>query len=193
MKVGYARVSTLDQDLTLQTDALQKAGCERIYTEKASGAKRDRPELKAALEYLREGDTLVVWKLDRLARSMHQLLETIEDFKERGIGLISLTQAIDTSTPGGMLIFHVFGALAEFERELIRERTMAGLIAARAQGRVGGRPPSIDAGQKKIIEAMLQDPNVNIKQMLKVLKIPRSTFYANFPRGRAGKQETVSQ
>ena len=143
MAVGYARVSTQDQDLALQLDALQAAGCERVYTEKASGAQRDRPQLQAALDYMRPDDTLVVWKLDRLARSLRQLLDTVEVLHARQIGLRSLTEAIDTSTPGGTLVFHLFGALAEFERSIIRERTRAGLAAARARGRTGGRPPAL--------------------------------------------------
>src|SRR5437763_14594972 len=137
MLVGYARVSTLDQKPALQTDALTSAGCERIFTEKASGAQRERPELKAALDYLRAGDTLVVWKLDRLARSMRQLIETVEDLQARRIELRSLTESIDTATPGGRLVFHIFGALAEFERAVIRKRTNAGLQAARDRGKKG--------------------------------------------------------
>jgi len=129
--VGYARVSTQDQKPELQLDALTAKRCERVFEEKASGAQRDRPELKAALDYMRQGDTLVVWKLDRLARSMKQLIETVEDLDKRGIGFRSITEAIDTTTPGGKLVFHIFGALAEFERSIIRERTKAGLKAAR--------------------------------------------------------------
>lgn len=131
MKIGYARVSTQEQNLALQLDALSQEGCERIFQEKASGAQRDRPELKAALSYMRTGDTLVVWKLDRLARSMKQLIETIESFQDQGIGLKSLQDPIDTSSPSGKLVFHIFAALAEFERGVIRERTTAGLRAAR--------------------------------------------------------------
>ena len=143
MLVGYARVSTQEQDLALQLDALKGAGCEKVFEEKASGAQRERPTLKAALEYMREGDTLVVWKLDRLARSLKQLIETVEAFGERGLGLRSLTEAIDTTTAGGKLVFHIFAALAEFERGVIRERTMAGLQAARVRAaRVAGPLPS---------------------------------------------------
>ena len=141
MLVGYARVSTQEQDLALQLDALRAAGCDKVYEEKASGAQRERPELKAALGYMRQGDTLVVWKLDRLARSLKQLIETVEAMGEQGIGLRSLTEAIDTTTSGGKLVFHLFGALAEFERGVIRERTQAGLrrpgrAAAPAVGRL---------------------------------------------------------
>ena len=140
MLIGYARVSTRDQKPHLQLDALNEAGCERIFEETASGAKRERPELRAALDFMRAGDTLVIWKLDRLARSTRQLLETVESLARRGIGLKALTQDIDTTTVGGRLIFTVFGAIAEFEREMIRESTRAGLDAARSRGRKGGRP-----------------------------------------------------
>jgi DNA invertase Pin-like site-specific DNA recombinase len=135
MLVGYARVSTQEQSPELQLDALQKAGCERIFVEKASGAQRDRPELRAALDFMRgKGDVLVVWKLDRLARSLKQLIETVEDLERRGIGFRSLTEQIDTTSPGGRLVFHILGVMAEFERSIIRERTRAGLDAARACG-----------------------------------------------------------
>ena len=136
MLVGYARVSTQDQDLSLQLDALQAAGCDKVFTEKASGAQRDRPQLQAALEYMRSQDTLVVWKLDRLARSLKQLIETVEGLGERGIGLRSLTESLDTTTSGGKLVFHLFAALAEFERSVIRERTRSGLQSARRRGRI---------------------------------------------------------
>jgi hypothetical protein len=141
VSIGYARVSTVDQNLALQRDALTEAGCEKIFTEQMSGAVADRPALHDALEFARSGDTLIVWKLDRLARSMKQLIETIENLRVRGIGFRSLTEALDTTTAQGRLVFHMFGALAEFERSLIRERTQAGLAAARRAGRTGGRPP----------------------------------------------------
>ena len=143
MLVGYARVSTQDQNHDLQIDALKKANVDRIFVEKASGAQRERPELLAALEYIRKGDTLVVWKMDRLARSLKQLIETVEMLDDKGIGFRSLTEAIDTTTAGGKLVFHVFDALAEFERSIIKERTRAGLDAARVRGKTGGRPPSL--------------------------------------------------
>jgi DNA invertase Pin-like site-specific DNA recombinase len=138
--IGYARVSTSDQNLELQLDALKEAGCRRVFEETASGANKARPQLRDALDFLQPGDTLVVWKLDRLARSLQQLIEVIEQLHKRGCGFKSLTEAIDTTTAGGRLIFHIFGALAEFERSIIRERTMAGLEAARTRGRRGGRP-----------------------------------------------------
>src|SRR5574338_1233398 len=145
MEIGYARVSTGEQTLALQLDALNAAGCGTVYEETASGAKADRPVLAEVLAYLRPGDTLVVWRLDRLGRSLQHLIDVVAQLAERGIGFKSLTEQIDTTTPGGKLIFHVFGALAEFEREIIRERTQAGLQAARARGRQGGRPRSLDA------------------------------------------------
>jgi DNA invertase Pin-like site-specific DNA recombinase len=138
--IGYARVSTTEQNATLQLDALQAAGCERVFTEEASGAVAERPELARALDHLRPGDTLVVWKLDRLGRSLRHLIDTVRGLEDRGVGFRSLQEQVDTTTPGGRLVFHVFGALAEFERDLIRERTQAGLAAARARGRRGGRP-----------------------------------------------------
>jgi DNA invertase Pin-like site-specific DNA recombinase len=136
MLIGYARVSTTDQTLDLQKDALKKAGCSKIFTDTASGAKAERTGLDEALNYVRSGDTLVVWKLDRLGRSLPHLIETITGLNNRGIGFKSITEAIDTTTSGGKLIFHIFGALAEFERDIIRERTQAGLNAARSRGRV---------------------------------------------------------
>lgn len=142
MLIGYARVSTTDQTLDLQKDALDKAGCSRIFTDTASGAKAERTGLDAAFSHIRTGDTLVVWRLDRLGRSLKHLIETITSLNNQGIGFKSITEAIDTTTSGGKLIFHIFGALAEFERDIIRERTQAGLNAARARGRKGGRPKS---------------------------------------------------
>ena len=139
MIIGYARVSTQDQNPQLQRDALEEAGCEQVFEERVTGTKRERPELQACLRTLRDGDTLVVWKLDRLARSLKDLMELIHDLNERGVGFRSLTEAIDTTSAGGKLVFHIFGALAEFEHSLIRERTLAGLAAARARGRKGGR------------------------------------------------------
>ena len=143
MRIGYARVSTLDQSTDLQIEALRVAGCEKVYQEKASGARVDRPELGRVLtDVLRSGDTLVVWKLDRLARSLKQLIVTAENLEAKGINLVSLTDAIDTTTPGGMLTFQIFGAIAQFERALMKERTLAGLQEARRRGKKGGRPRS---------------------------------------------------
>ena len=185
MLIGYARVSTQEQDLALQLDAFKAAGSERIYEERASGAQRDRPELKAALGYMREGDTLVVWKLDRLARSLKQLIDTVEDLGARGIGLRSLTEAIDTTTSGGKLIFHIFAALAEFERAVIRERTLAGLAAARARGRKGGRPPALAAKDLAAAKAMLRDPEITVGEIARRLNVAPSTLYRHLPRARS--------
>ena len=153
--IGYARVSTSDQDLALQMDALKKIGCERIFTDKASGAKVDRPGLAQALAYVREGDALVVWKFDRLGRSLPHLIETVTALDARNVGLRSLTENIDTTTPGGRLIFNVFGALAAFERDLVRERTKAGLAAAAARGRQGGRKPVVTSDKLARAQALL--------------------------------------
>ena len=189
MFVGYARVSTQDQKADLQTDALGVAGCEKVFTEKASGAQRDRPELKATLEYIRTGDTLVVWKLDRLARSIKQLIETVEDLEKRGIGFKSLTENIDTTTSGGKLIFHIFASLAEFERSIIKERTKAGLDAARARGKRGGRPPSLTEKDIQAAKAMLTDSNITVEEIAARLKVAPSTLYRHLPGGRGGVQE----
>src|SRR4051794_25968332 len=160
MLIGYARVSTQDQTLNLQKDALEKCGCPKIFTDIASGAKQERKGLEEALEYVREGDTLVVWRLDRLGRSLKHLIEAISQLNTRKIGFKSLTENIDTTTSGGKLIFHIFGALAEFERNLIRERTNAGLQAARARGRKGGRPKSL-TGRKAAIAQELYENKTN--------------------------------
>ena len=185
MLVGYARVSTQDQDLSLQLDALQAAGCDKVYTEKASGAQRDRPQLQAALEYMRGQDTLVVWKLDRLARSLKQLIETVEGLSERGIGLRSLTESLDTTTSGGKLVFHLFAALAEFERSVIRERTRSGLQAARRRGRLGGRPPALTSQDLAEAKALLRDPEITVTQVAKRLGVASSTLYRHLPGGRS--------
>jgi DNA invertase Pin-like site-specific DNA recombinase len=186
--VGYARVSTEDQNPDLQRRALKEAGCKKVFEEKASGAQRDRPQLTAALDYMREGDTLVVWKLDRLARSLKQLIETIETFDERGTHLLSLTEKIDTSTPSGRLVFHVFGALAEFERGLIRERTLAGLASARARGRVGGRPKSLSETTLRAAKAMLQAGEMTVTEIAQQLDVSPSTLYRYLPAARSNAQ-----
>ena len=184
MFVGYARVSTRDQSPDLQLAALSEAGCTRVFTETASGAKAARPELAAALNYLRSGDTLVVWKLDRLARSVHQLVETAVDLQAREIGLKVLTQQIDTTTPGGRLVFHMFAAIAEFERELTLERTYAGLAVARAAGRRGGRKPALGPAEVKRARAMLSDPSITVGEVAQQLGVPISTLYRHLPGGR---------
>ena len=189
MLVGYARVSTQDQNPALQRDALNGAGCGKVFTEKASGALRERPQLKAALDYVRAGDTLVVWKLDRLARSIKQLIETVEEMGERKIGLRSLTEAIDTTTAGGKLVFHVFAALAEFERGVIRERTKAGLEAARERGKLGGRPPALKASDLAAAKAMLRDPEITVAEVAKRLGVVPSTLYRHLPKARSTVME----
>lgn len=186
MFVGYARVSTQDQNPALQLDALTAAGCEKVFTEKASGAQRDRPELAAALSYMRAGDSLVVWKLDRLARSLPQLIETVAALEDQGIGFRSLTEAIDTTTAGGKLVFHIFGALAEFERSVIRERTRAGLKAARDRGRKGGRPPALSASDLAAAKALLRDPAITVDEVATRLKVSSATLYRHLPGGRSG-------
>ena len=176
MLIGYARVSTQEQTLNLQQDALRKAGCDRIFTDTASGAKTERIGLEQALTYVRKGDTLVVWRLDRLGRSLPHLITTMTDLEERGVGFKSLTENIDTTTSGGKLIFHIFGALAEFERNLIKERTQAGLTAARARGKKGGRPAAITM-QKRSITKELYDTGHPIMDICRTLKISRATLY----------------
>ena len=185
MFICYARVSTQEQNPKAQIDALEAAGCERIFTEKASGAQRDRPELKAAVDYMRPEDTLVVWKLDRLARSLKQLIETVEGLGEQDIGLRSLTEQIDTTSTGGRLVFHIFGALAEFERAIIRERTMAGLEAARSQGRVGGRPPALSEKDLAAARALMSNPEITVAEIARRLGVHPSTLYRAIPGGRS--------
>ncbi len=180
MQIGYARISTGDQTLDLQQDALTKAGCDRVFTDTASGAKADRPGLARALELLRPGDALVVWRLDRLGRSLQHLIQTLIELDGRGIGFKSLTESIDTTTPGGRLIFHIFGALAEFERELIRERTNAGLAAARARGRKGGRPrvkAFRDPAKLQMAKSLYYDQQTPAHTICQMLGISRPTFY----------------
>lgn len=174
--VGYARVSTADQDCTTQVDALTAVGCIKVFPETASGVTRERPVLAQLLDYLRLGDTLVVWKLDRLGRSIRHLIEVVTSLAERGIGFRSLTEGFDTTTPGGKLIFHVLGSLAEFERDLIRERTMAGLATARAAGRVGGRRPKLTERQLAQARKMHTDGET-ITSIAEVLTVARSTVY----------------
>jgi DNA invertase Pin-like site-specific DNA recombinase len=176
MLIGYARVSTHDQTLNLQKDALQQAGCSKLFTDTASGAKAERKGLEEALAYVRAGDTLVVWRLDRLGRSLPHLINTMTDLEERGIGFKSLTENNDTTTSGGKLIFHIFGALAEFERNLIRERTTAGLVAARARGRKGGRPKAL-TGKQRSIALDLYEKRHPIAEICRTLKISKATLY----------------
>lgn len=178
MLVGYARVSTLDQSLALQEDALKKAGCQKIFRDKISGDKTERPGLQAALEYARKGDTLLVWRLDRLGRSLKHLIETVTQLEEQGIGFRSLQEGIDTTTSGGRLIFQIFGALAEFERNLIRERTQAGLAAARARGRKGGRPKKLSNAQIELANRLYEEKKHTIKEICQILGVSKPTLYA---------------
>jgi DNA invertase Pin-like site-specific DNA recombinase len=177
MNIGYARISTGEQTLDLQLDALENDGCEKVFTETASGAQAARPRLQEAIAYARPGDTLVVWRLDRLGRSLGHLIETVTALADRGIGFRSLTEQIDTTTSGGKLIFHVFGALAEFERDLIRERTHAGLAAARARGRTGGRPKKLDPKKLALARRLYQDGETDIGTICQTLGISRATLY----------------
>ena len=177
MFVGYARVSTADQNLNLQQDALLTAKCERIFTDTASGAKAQRPGLIEALQCCRPGDTLVVWKLDRLGRSLPHLVETVRDLIAGEVGFKSLQENIDTTTSGGKLIFHIFASLAEFERDIIRERTHAGLSSARARGRKGGRPKGVDEKKRKAALALKKDPGRSVKEICDILSISRNTYY----------------
>lgn len=182
MHIGYARVSTQEQNLDAQLDALKSANCEQVFQEKFTGKQRERPELNICIRTLREGDVLVVWKLDRLARSLKDLVEIISQLDERKVGFKSLTEAIDTTSAGGRLIFHIFGALAEFEHNLIRERTLAGLAAARARGRKGGRKPSMSEHDVKKAAAMLKDPQITKTEVAEHFKVSRLTLNKSLKR-----------
>jgi DNA invertase Pin-like site-specific DNA recombinase len=184
MKIGYARISNHDQTVALQQDALAAADCEQVFSDTASGAPAARPGLEQALAFARAGDTLVVWRLDRLGRSLAHLIATVRQLEERGVGFRSLTEQIDTTTPGGRLIFHVFGALAEFERALIVERTQAGLAAARARGRKGGRPRAAAMQDpKRLMRAreLYAARDMTVGEICRLLGVSRSTFYSYVP------------
>jgi DNA invertase Pin-like site-specific DNA recombinase len=176
--IGYARVSTDDQNLALQRDALAAAGCEKIYEDKTSGAKAERPGLALALEVARAGDTLVVWRLDRLGRSLKDLIALAEGLDKRGVGLKSLKEALDTTSSGGRLIFHMFAALAEFERDLIRERTQAGLTAARARGRLGGRPKRLTPERCRLVVQLYRAKEHSIAEICRLMGISKPTLYS---------------
>ena len=177
MKIGYACVSTGEQDLTLQTDALTAADCEKIFTDTLSGSRSDRPGLLQLLEFARSGDTLVIWRLDRLGRSLQDLIALVSDLERKGLHLCSLNEQIDTSSSTGKLVFHIFGAMAEFERNLIRERTVAGLQAARVRGRKGERPIKINLQKEKEIQILLKDRTLKISDIANRYQISRSTIY----------------
>ncbi len=177
MQIGYARVSTEDQSLSLQHDALKASGCERVFDDHVSGAEAERPGLDKALGHLREGDTLVVWRLDRLGRSLKDLIIRAEKLKKMGVGLKSLQESIDTTSSGGQLIFHMFGALAEFERSLIRERTHAGLSSARARGRMGGRRKSLGPQKRAHAVDLYKSRKHTVNEICSLMGISRATLY----------------
>ncbi len=178
MLIGYARVSTHDQNLDLQKDALEKAGCEKIFVDKVSGTVATRPSLEKVKEIFRKGDTLVVWRLDRLGRSLKDLMWWMGYLEEKEVGLKSLQESIDTTTTTGKLVFHIFGALAEFERNLIRERTQAGLAAARARGRLGGRPKSLDENKRKVVVDLYNKKELMVKEICEMMEISKPTLYS---------------
>lgn len=175
--LGYARVSTQDQDASLQLDALKGAGCVKVFTDKASGSLDRRPQLDRLLDQLRTGDTIVVWRLDRLGRSLKHLIQLIEDLAENGVGFRSLTEGMDTTTAGGKLIYSIFGALAEFERSLIRERTVAGLATARARGRVGGRPPVMTPEKIRVARQLYDAQELTVEEIAQTIGVSRKTVY----------------
>lgn len=181
--IGYARVSTLDQNPALQIDALHQAGCSRIFTDKASGAMDHRRELDRLLDHLREGDTVVVWRLDRLGRNLRHLIDVVGDLEARAVGFRSLTEGIDTGTPGGRLTFHIFASLAQFERELIRERTMAGLAAARVRGRKGGRPSKLTAEKLQVARSMYETREHTVAAIAETIGVSRATIYRALTAG----------
>jgi DNA invertase Pin-like site-specific DNA recombinase len=193
MQIGYARVSTKEQNLHLQEDALKDAGCEEIYTDIASGSKSQRIGLDKALEFIRSGDTLVVWKLDRLGRSIQHLIETVSALNKRNVAFKSLQENIDTTSSGGKLIFHMFSALAEFERDLIRERTNAGLKAARARGRMGGRPSLLDNRQIKRMIEMYEEQKNTVAEICKIYEISRPSFYNYLNRHQSNSKNNKTR
>ena len=188
MMIGYARVSTEDQNLDLQRDALAKTGVERVFEDKASGARDDRPGLAEALSHARKGDCLVVWRLDRLGRSMRSLIDFVEELRERGVEFRSLSEGIDTTTAAGRFFFHVLAALAQMERELLRERTRAGLAAARARGRKGGRRPKLNTKQITHARKLLEDRNTTIKDVAASFGVDRATIYRALGLGAHGRK-----
>jgi len=183
MLIGYVRVSTSDQNLDLQLDALRQVGCDKIYKDIASGAKEDRIGLAEVLNYIRKGDTLVVWRLDRLGRSLRHLIDTINQINDQGSYFRSLQESIDTSTSGGKLIFHIFGALAEFERDIIRDRTKAGIEAARRRGRFGGRPKKMDKKKIALARTLMADKSNSINNICEILQVSKATLYRCLKKG----------
>jgi DNA invertase Pin-like site-specific DNA recombinase len=191
MRIGYARVSTSEQNLDPQKDALKRAGCEKIIEDVASGKTESRSGLDRAREQLREGDVLVVWRLDRLGRSLKHLIELMAELEKQKIGFQSLQEAIDTTTPGGKLVFHIFGALAEFERNLIRERTQAGLEAARKRGRLGGRPRKLDAEKRAVALDLYHSKKHGVDEICRTLGITKPTLYAEVRRAKGQGSQGV--
>jgi DNA invertase Pin-like site-specific DNA recombinase len=189
--LGYARVSTDGQDHALQLDALRSAGCDRVFVETASGTRTDRPELAKLMDQARSGDQICIWRLDRLARSLRHLIDIADDLNRRGIALRSLTEAIDTTTPSGRFMFNIIGALSSMEREIIVERTRAGLQAAAARGRRGGRPPALDEGQIRAAKAMLASGAMSAIEVAQQLGCAVSTLYRHLPGGRGAMAETA--
>jgi DNA invertase Pin-like site-specific DNA recombinase len=192
MLIGYARVSTDQQDHALQLDAVSGAGCERVFVETASGVRQDRPELARLLELARPGDVVVCWRLDRIARSLRHLIEIADDLSHRGVGLRSITEAIDTSTPAGRFLFNILGALGQMEHEIIVERTRAGLAAAAARGRVGGRPRSLDSTKLTVAQALVADGSLSMAEIAQQVGCAPSTLYRSLPGGRRGSTMTAT-
>jgi DNA invertase Pin-like site-specific DNA recombinase len=192
MLLGYARVSTDGQDHALQLDALRSAGCDKVFVETASGTRTDRPELAKALEQARQGDVLVVWRLDRLARSLRHLIDIADDLNRRGIALKSITESIDTTTPSGRFMFNILGALSSMEREIIVERTRAGLAAAASRGRRGGRPAALDEAKIRAAKAMLASGNMSATEVARQVGCAASTLYRHLPGGRAAITEIAA-
>lgn len=193
MKIGYARVSTHDQNLDLQRDALRAHGCEKIIVDVASGSNQQRSGIDQLKELIRAGDVVVVWRLDRLGRSLKHLIGLVEEFESQGVGFQSLTESIDTTTPGGRLFFHVVGALAEFERNIIAERTKAGLAAARARGRLGGRPPKLNDSQKALVQQLYSARQLSIREICETFGISKTTLYTYVARMELLKRKAASQ
>jgi DNA invertase Pin-like site-specific DNA recombinase len=190
MLIGYARVSTHEQNLALQKDALKKIGCEEIFEDKVTGLATSRPGINEAISYLRPGDTLVVWRLDRLGRSLKHLIELVGKLEKKKIGFKSLQESIDTTNSGGKLIFHIFGALAEFERNLIQERTKAGLEAARARGKKGGRPKTLNEKEREVAVRLYLERKNSIKEICQIMKISKTTLYSYVRQKDSLKQKT---
>lgn len=193
MLIGYARVSTDDQNLDLQRDALNQSGCEQIFEDKLSGAKSERIGLNEALKFARKGDTLIVWRLDRLSRSLKDLIELVSSLDRVGIGLKSLHESIDTSSSSGKLIFHIFGALAEFERNLIRERTQAGLQAARARGKKGGRPEALNKAKQDLLVKLYDDKQHTINEICELMGVTKPTLYKYIDSSRSRNKKTTEK